>query len=252
MNSANAKIRIPPKILVIDDDRTLTTLLDSTLAAAGFQVTAASNGIKGLSAYHANTPDVIILDIMMPEMDGFTFVQEFKRLGGDVSATPIIVLSSRDKMQDIFAIEGINDYIVKPFQMEDLLRKIERHLESPQRKILVVDDAPETVAVMESGLANRGYDVLTAIDGMEALETAKREVPDLMVLDVMMPKLGGFNICRMLKYDDKYKNIPIILLSALGEDKDRLTGQEVGADAYLTKPFTGNELLSTMKELLWD
>jgi len=95
-----------------------------------------------------------------------------------------------------------------------------------------------------------GYTVIAAGDGIEALNKARSEKPDLIVLDLMLPKMDGFKVCRMLKFDATYKDIPILMLSARSSANDRLMGDEVGADAYLTKPFEPEELLKEVEELL--
>ena len=118
------------------------------------------------------------------------------------------------------------------------------------KRILVVDDETELVDMVKMRLEAAGYDVLTAYDGQEALDKAKSENPDLIILDLMLPKIDGFKVCRMLKFDEKYKNIPIILFSARVQDADKKMGDEVGGDAYITKPFEPQILLSKIKELL--
>ena len=239
------------KILVIDDDPVIRHLLLRILSREGYEVHLAVNGKEGLSVFKRIKPDIIILDIKMPVMDGFAFMNRFKA-HFDIRATPVIVLSSLEDQQEVFQHEGINDYIIKPFKSAQLLRKIRQRLRQKTKKVLVVDDEPDFVHSLSLRLSSSGYQVVTAFDGLTALETAKRENPDLMVLDVMMPKLDGFNVCRMLKFDNKYKDINVILLTARSGEESRLTGKKVGADAYLTKPHNDTVLLRTMKELLWD
>ena len=106
------------------------------------------------------------------------------------------------------------------------------------------------VTILEARLMANGYDVVTASDGQEGLNKARTEKPDLIILDIMLPKLDGYKVCRMLKFDDRYKHIPIILFSARTQDSDLETGKQQGADAYITKPFQPEVLLSKIKELL--
>ena len=108
---------------------------------------------------------------------------------------------------------------------------------SAAKKILVVDDDLVTQMVLSVRLEVNGYDVITAPDGEEGLKKAKEENPDLLVLDLMMPKMNGYEVCRMLKFDDQYKNIPIIVLSALDQQEEREKAVESGADAVFIKPF---------------
>ena len=119
-----------------------------------------------------------------------------------------------------------------------------------QKKILVVDDEIAMTKVVEIRLRAAGYDVVLAHDGQEGLEKAKAENPDLMILDLMLPKMDGFKVCGLLKSDARYKKIPIIIYTARVQDSDQQLGKEVGADAYITKPFDPQVLLGKVKELL--
>jgi len=118
------------------------------------------------------------------------------------------------------------------------------------KKILVVDDEAQAVKMMKMSLEADGYEVTGAYDGQEALERARKEMPDLMILDLMLPKLDGYKVCRMLKFDEKYKSMPIILFTARAQESDMRMGEDVGADAYITKPFEPQVLLSKIQELL--
>jgi DNA-binding response OmpR family regulator len=118
------------------------------------------------------------------------------------------------------------------------------------KKILIADDSPTVMKLVSGFLEGAGYEVISASDGQEGLEKARTEHPDLIILDVMMPKMGGFEVCRMLKFDSNFKNTPIIMLSEKQEDVDKLTGTKVGADDYIPKPFKSQELLDKIQDLL--
>ena len=117
-------------------------------------------------------------------------------------------------------------------------------------KILVVDDEIYIVHILDFSLGMEGYEVLTALDGEQALEKARAEHPDLVVLDIMMPKLDGYETCKMLKADPKTKDIPVILLSAKGRNVDQKVGYEEGADDYITKPFSPRKLVERINTIL--
>jgi len=119
-----------------------------------------------------------------------------------------------------------------------------------KKKILVVEDEAELTGAIQIRLEQAGYEVLLAYDGQQALEKARGENPDLIVLDLMLPKIDGFKVCRMLKFDEKYKKIPVVMLTARAQEKDETLGYEVGADAFITKPFKYQVLLSKIRELL--
>lgn len=117
-------------------------------------------------------------------------------------------------------------------------------------KVLVVDDSKTIRIMMENGLKKSGYEVITAIDGEDGLIKAFTDQPDIIVLDVMMPKLNGFQVCRKIKRDERTKHIPVLMLTAQDQKEEILEGFNAGADEYLCKPFKFDELLSQVKTLL--
>ncbi|MFH0777724.1 MAG: response regulator [Candidatus Eisenbacteria bacterium] len=117
-------------------------------------------------------------------------------------------------------------------------------------KILVVDDEVYIVHILDFSLGMEGYEVVTALDGEQALAKVKSERPDLVVLDIMMPKLDGYETCRILKTDPQTRHIPVILLSAKGRNVDQKMGFQVGADDYITKPFSPRKLVERINLIL--
>jgi DNA-binding response OmpR family regulator len=114
-------------------------------------------------------------------------------------------------------------------------------------KILVVDDEPRYLRLLEANLLTEGYDVLTASDGLQAIDTFSSNPVELILLDVMMPRLDGFATCQRIR---QYSNVPIIILTAKGEEQDRVRGLDLGADDYLVKPFSATELLARVRAVL--
>ena len=117
----------------------------------------------------------------------------------------------------------------------------------PRDRILVVEDDLTLLETLEYNLTGEGYEVITAADGLAALEVAREEEPDLVLLDLMLPRLDGFEVCRILRRET---SVPILMLTARTDEVDRVVGLEVGADDYLTKPFSMRELLARVKALL--
>lgn len=115
------------------------------------------------------------------------------------------------------------------------------------KKILVVDDDPALTVLVKKFLEKNGYEVTAVTEAVDGLEHAMKKDPDLIILDVMMPIINGFNFCRLLKQDENKKNIPIVLLTSRGQIKDIEIGLEMGAGAYLVKPLNTAELLKTIK-----
>jgi len=118
------------------------------------------------------------------------------------------------------------------------------------RRVLVVDDELYIRNILDFALNSEGFEVITASDGEEALKKAVDTLPDLIVLDVMMPKLDGFEVCRAIKGKEETKHIPVILLTARDKEADRARGDEVHCDAYLTKPFSPNKLTQMVHQFL--
>ncbi len=119
-----------------------------------------------------------------------------------------------------------------------------------KKRILVVEDEAELVKAMQIRLEQAGYEALVAYDGMEALDKARKEKPDLIILDLLLPKMDGYRVCAMLKRDVRYMKIPIIMLTARAQESDEKLGYECGADAFITKPFQHEAVLAKIKELL--
>lgn len=119
-----------------------------------------------------------------------------------------------------------------------------------QTKILVVDDEADLVETIQFALELEGYNVLVASNGEEGLNMARQEKPDLILLDLMLPKLDGYKVCRLLKFDERYKYIPILMLTAKTQEKDKILGKETGANEYINKPFDMDELMAKIKSYL--
>jgi DNA-binding response OmpR family regulator len=118
------------------------------------------------------------------------------------------------------------------------------------KKILVTEDSPTMLAMMKDIVEGAGYSVVTAVDGQEALDKAKKERPDLVILDLMLPKVDGYKVCAMLKFDKNFHNTPVIILTARAGEADKKMGEEVCANAYITKPVEPNTLIAKIKELI--
>ena len=119
-----------------------------------------------------------------------------------------------------------------------------------KKRILVVEDETQLLEMIKIRLEANDFEVMTANDGQEALNKAREQNPDLIILDLMLPKIDGYKVCGLLKSDSRYNKIPIIIFTALAQTSDKELGMELGADAYIMKPFKSEVLLSKIKELL--
>lgn len=117
-------------------------------------------------------------------------------------------------------------------------------------EVLLVEDSPVQREVISNMLQKHGWKVTIACDGLEALEQLHKFCPDLVVLDIVMPRLNGYEVCRRMKADPKTKNVPVLMCSSKGEEFDRYWGMRQGADAYIAKPFAEEEFIGTIKQLL--
>ncbi len=121
---------------------------------------------------------------------------------------------------------------------------------SPMKRILIIEDDRDIVELVRYNLANEGYQVASASDGATGLNMLKKSPPDLLLLDLMLPKLSGLDICREIRRDESLNRLPILMLTARGDEADRVVGLEMGADDYVTKPFSPRELVARVKALL--
>lgn len=117
-------------------------------------------------------------------------------------------------------------------------------------KILIADDSLAELQIFQQALESTGHTIITVMDGEAAEEKVKSEPVDLIILDVIMPKKNGFQVCRSIKSDDKYKNIPIIIVTSKDQESDKFWGMKQGADEYLTKPFNPEDLLKAVKKYI--
>jgi DNA-binding response OmpR family regulator len=118
------------------------------------------------------------------------------------------------------------------------------------RTVLIVDDEPNIVLSLKFLISQQGYEVRTAASGDEALKSLEEQIPDLVLLDIMMPKPDGYEVCQKIRATPEWKDIPVIMLTAKGRDVERQKGYAMGADDYITKPFATNELVTKVRDIL--
>src|SRR5262249_28119961 len=189
--SGNGKV-----VLAIDDDPNVLYLLQENLAEAGYQVVGAASGAEGVQKARQLRPFAITLDILMPHKDGWQVLHELK---ADVATRdiPIVVLSIVDQ-KDLGYRLGALDYLLKPFDRDTILRA-RAPLSRPQGRLLVVDDAPQVIDLVRQLLEGETYAVTAAMDGQEALEALAKQRPDVILLDLLMPRLDGFGVLEYLR-----------------------------------------------------
>jgi PAS domain S-box-containing protein len=239
------------KILVIEDDHDLALLLRRQLEAEGYQVLLTGSGEDALWLAKEEKPQLITLDIMLPDLDGFVVLERLKT-HPLTAPIPVIIVSVLSETEKGYAL-GAVDYVVKPFEEDKLLHSVREALspseEGKVQTILVVDDDADIRGFLEEALTFHGYAVSTAANGEEALERVQDEVPDLILLDIKMPDVDGYEVIRHLKSKEDTWAIPIIVITASPVDKerDRVKVLGMGANQYLTKPLSIQTLIGEIK-----
>jgi len=215
------------RVLVIDDDPDVRDLMERYLSREGFEVMSASTGQEGIESIKEFDPDVITLDVLMPVMDGWSVLSELKN-DPATSSIPVIMLSMLDELDMSFAL-GASDYLLKPIKRDVLVDTVLKHIRDKENaNVLVVDDLEENRNMIARVLSSNKINVLLADDGISALEVLEKQVPDLILLDLMMPEMDGFKFSEIVKKDERFAEIPIVVLTArdLNEDDiNRLSGK---------------------------
>lgn len=215
-------------ILVVEDDPKTSELLCVFLNKSGYQTITAFDGEEALRKARQFKPSAITLDIMLPQKDGWEVLKELKE-DTEVKDIPVLVISLVDNKDIGFGL-GATDYLSKPVSRNDLLSKLSSYGFLPKvnksySKVLVVDDDPKSVELLNTILSAEGYDVLTASGGREGIEKAFHHKPDLILLDLMMPEVSGFDVVDKLRMSPETNTIPIIVVTSKDltpSDKEKL------------------------------
>ncbi len=243
---------VPQRVLIVEDKPHARQILQSYLSEAGYEIETAANGIEALEKAKQWKPDVITLDILLPIKDGWQVLRELKQhpLCKNI---PVIIISMLDERNVGFGL-GAVDYFVKPVQKDALLeslRKATSTLKFQQSaKILVIDDDRSVIDLVQVILEAEGCTVMKAMDGREGLRLAQEELPDLIILDLVMPEISGFNVAYQLKHNPKTQLIPVIVMTSMeidDETREQLQGFVVGL--FKKSGFTKKDLLQEISAL---
>jgi response regulator RpfG family c-di-GMP phosphodiesterase len=256
-NLADPLKELPPKILIVDDSPTIRFSLRKDLGQLGAIVTEAGDGAEGLSIVDSQDFDLIITDVEMPRMDGFTFCSKLKS-HPTKSSIPVVILSSKEKEEDIelgFKV-GAAGYVLKSNAKNDLNTRVKEVLHKHSllrgRTVLVVDDSSSIRNVIEKALTNAGFQVICAKNGREALKLLSRRIPDMILSDLHMPELDGLSLCKDVHANKDLNQIPFIIMSSDGDRAKMRQLLQYGASAYLVKPFNIDQLVVTAERFLSD
>jgi signal transduction histidine kinase/CheY-like chemotaxis protein len=232
-------------VLVIDDDPSACELMVRSLSKEGFRVLTATEGVDGLRVAREAHPHVITLDVLMPGMDGWSVLRELKA-DPKLSAIPVIMITMADDRSTGYAL-GASDYLTKPIDRERLAASVQRYRQGSQA-VLVVEDDDDTREMMVRTLANDGWTVRAAANGRLALDRVRESVPDLILLDLMMPEMDGFEFIAHLRENEKWRSIPVVVLTAKDitpEDHLRLQGNV--RKVFRKASFSRDELIEEIR-----
>ena len=240
----------PPTVLVIDDSQTFREQLRATLESAGYAVVTAATGEEGLKLAAAVRPAAVVVDGLLPGIDGGTVVRRL-RLDAGLRRTPCLLLTaSEDRGDEVRAFDsGADDFVRKEEDVSVVLARLGAILRSAgtsagtdatpslldPKKILAVDDSPTYLEALAAQIRNEGYDIVLARSGEEALELLAVQPVECILLDLVMPGLSGQETCRRIKDTPAWRDIPLIMLTALEEQEAMIESINAGADDYITK-----------------
>lgn len=242
------------KILIADDDKVLVHMLERHFAKQGWEVFAAHDALQSWMDIHRLVPDAVVLDMGMPAGNGMEVVRKMKSFS-NTQDIPVLIMSAHPLLPDRLISSGADDFIAKPFKPAELFERVVR-LTRPvngheQRlgegggafKILVADDDATVRHSLEVLLTKWGYEVVTAPGGEEAWRLLQGDaVPPLAILDWMMPDIEGVEICRRLRSRINAAYTYVLLLTSKGDKEELVEAMDAGADAYIVKPFSPEEL----------
>lgn len=249
-------------ILLIDDDPIVARELKGIIEEAGYRMRIAFSGLEGLGEIEKERPDLVLLDLNMPGMDGFEVLEE---LGAKGSASlPVIVLTAGDlsgpqkkrltKNVKSVLLKGQVDRLALLGTIGDALQKEVAPVEKPASdtpwKVMIVEDAPDSMIFFTETLRPSGYEICCASDGRKALEIAACEKPNLILMDIHIPVLSGYEATKRIKESEDLRGIPVIALTARAMKGDREKILAAGFDDYLSKPVHPDDLVSKVEEWL--
>lgn len=250
------------KILIIEDEEILLEVLQKKLIYEGYNIDTAEDGETGLEKIKKFMPDLILLDIILPKLDGFGIL-EILHQDQKLSSIPIIIISNSGQPVEIDrAIRlGAKDYLVKTeFDPMEVIEKVKNLLghnkqtcSNNKTKILIIEDDQFLRELCEKKLQKEGFIVSTAADGESGFKKIVEEKPNLILLDIVLPSMDGFEVLKRVRKnpDMEIATIPIIVLSNLGQDNDLEKAKKLGVNNYLVKAhFTTDEIAEKIKKAL--
>lgn len=243
-----------PEVLAIDDDADFLAIIRETLEKQGITVRTAATAVEGLAQAQENPPRLVVLDIRLPDRDGLDVLHALKA-NARTKDVPILVVSVVDERLEGLRL-GAVEYLVKPIDrarlVEAALRALGRSATGPgsAARVLVVDDEEEVRSLLARTLRANGFQVDAAGTGQDALAAALKTPPDLLVLDLLLPDMSGWDVLARLRALHAGAVIPVIILSGYGGPDNVREAQRLGVDAFIAKPVDMGRILERIKEIL--
>jgi DNA-binding response OmpR family regulator len=262
------------KVLIIEDEVTLMHLISNKLEKDGYQVMRASDGEEGFNKIKSEHPDLVLLDIIMPKMNGYEVLGRIKEEGLNV---PVIIISNSGQPVEIEKTQelGAVDYLIKTqFEPAEVSKKVKNYLENKNENIvddfifkpredvtarklnlnvLLVEDDPFLREICGKKLTKEGYTVYEAVDGLQAIKAFTKIKPHIVLLDIILPSIDGFQVLKRIRSseDRQAAAVPVIMLSNLGQEDDVKRAMDLGANDYLIKAhFTTDEIADRIDTIL--
>lgn len=246
-----------PKILTVDDSKTIRLIVGKAFKPFDVDVFEASNGVEGLAVASREKPDIIILDITMPIMDGSECLAKLKA-NPDLKGIPVIMLTAESGRENVLKIAkmGVRDYLVKPFKEDLLIERVGRVIELKAKgegvkkakryddplNILVVDDKPAIIEQIKSAVSDTPWTVHGRTQTGEAVDFCSQNLPDAILVSLTLPDNAGFTLFQMFRASAKTKTTPVFGMCVKTASEEQLRAQQVGFTGVVTKPLDPDEL----------
>lgn len=254
-----------PKILTVDDSKTIRLIIAKAFKSFDCEVLEASNGVEGLAVAAKEKPDIIILDLTMPIMDGYETLTKLKS-DPDLKPIPVVMLTAESGRENVLRIakQGVRDYLVKPFKEEMIVERVGRVIDLKPKgtapvkhkrfddvlKIMVVDDKPAIIDQIRQGLSDTTWQIQGLSQSGEALDNCALTIPDAIFISLSLPENGGFNLFQLLRSSAKTKSVPVFGMCVKTAVDDQARAQQIGFTAIVTKPIDAEDVKAKVSRAL--
>lgn len=254
-----------PKILTVDDSKTIRLIIGKAFKPYDCEVFEACNGVEGLAVASKEKPDIIILDITMPVMDGYETLTKLKS-DPDLKGIPVIMLTAEAGRENVLKIakQGVRDYLIKPFKEELIVDRVSRVIDLKPKggaatkakrfddplRILVVDDKPAITDLIGEGLKDTNWSVTGRATNGEAVDYCHAQNPDVILISLSLPESAGFTLFQMLRTNNKTKTVPVFGMCVKTAMDDQARAQQMGFTGLITKPIDMDDLKNKVARAL--